>query len=175
MQFLSIGLLTAAVGEWQFSVFLRNDPGNFIGSLAFNALYLTLVYLFTRLLLNILRKHPTLIMIYSAVFGLIGLRVKWFHISNSPWGNPQANQAGMFAYWACMVVIPLIFLLEMRLVKSFITRYALVYLSLVWLGQLLIVSPSLRFVFRIYTFILGFLGLIVGVFWVGAKRSAPPS
>ncbi len=43
------GLLTAAVGEWQFSVFLRDDLANFLGSLAFNTLYLSGVYLVTRL------------------------------------------------------------------------------------------------------------------------------
>jgi|GEM_PF-6811812 len=34
---------------------------------------------------------------------------EWFSIGSSPWGNPQTSQPGMFAYWACMALVPLAF------------------------------------------------------------------
>lgn len=124
-------MLTAAVGEWQFSVFLSGDVDNFIGSLAFNTFYLTGVFLVTRPLLNALGECPAFIVMYTVISGLAGLMVKWFLIGNSPWDNPDASKVGMFAYWACMTLIPLIFLLERRPVQTFVVRYALAYVVLV--------------------------------------------
>lgn len=175
LRFLLIGLLTAAIGEWQFSVFLRSNLNNWMGSLAFNALYLTGVYILTRLLLDALRKHSIFILIYGVVFGLIGLMVEWFLIGNSPWGNPQASQLGMFAYWASMVVVPLVFVLEMHLVMSFILRYAFRYIFLALLGQSLIANPNYRFAFHIYLVILGYIGLMLGIFWAALKQKSPSS
>lgn len=165
LQFLLLGLLTAAIGEWQFSVFLRDDLDNFIGSLAFNTLYLMGVYVITRLLLPTLRDRPKFILFYTGFFGLTGLMVEWFLIGNSPWGNPDASQAGMFAYWACMALAPLAFLIENRPLQTFIVRYALVYVVLVLLGQFLIPSPDWRFAFHIYAVVFGYLGLMAGILW----------
>lgn len=163
LRFLLFGLLTAAIGEWQFSVFLRGDVDNFMGSLVFNAFYLTGVFLVTRPVLKAFRERPAFIMLYTAIFGLAGLMVEWFLIGNSPWGNPDASQVGMFAYWSCMALIPLIFVLEHRPVQTFVVRYALVYIVLVLSGQLFIVSPDWRFAFHIYAVILGYSGLMIGV------------
>ena len=165
LQFILLGLLTAAIGEWQFSVFLRNDLDNFIGSVVFNTLYLTGVYLVTRFLLTTLRNRPRLILFYTGLFGLSGLMVEWFLIGNSPWGNPDANQLGQFAYWACMALVPLMFLMEKRHLQTFILRYALVYIGLALLGQFAIPSPDWRFAFHIYAVILGYLGLMIGILW----------
>lgn len=166
LRFLFIGLLTAAIGEWQFSVFLRHDLDNFIGSLAFNALYLIIVFLFTQPLLNTLRNPPRFFLLYGIGVGMIGLMVEWFLIGNSPWGNPQASQVGMFAYWASLVVVPLVFLLDLHLLKSLIVRYGFAYTLLVIFGQFLISTPELRYAFHIYTFLLGYSGLIGRIFWV---------
>ncbi|MCX7609813.1 MAG: DUF5696 domain-containing protein [Anaerolineales bacterium] len=163
LRFLLLGLLTAAVGEWQFSVFLRSDLRNFFGSLGFNALYLTGVYLLTRPMLSLLRKRLAFLPLYTALFGFTGLMVEWFLIGNSPWGNPQASQVGMFAYWACMALVPLMFLLQRRSVQGFIVRYGLVYIVLVLLGQSLIADSDWRFAFHIYSVILGYAGLMLGV------------
>jgi len=164
-RFVLLGLLTAAIGEWQFSVFLRDDLDNFIGSLVFNTLYMTGVYLVTRLLLTVLRNRPKFILFYTGFFGLSGLMVEWFLIGNSPWGNPDASQVGMFAYWACMALVPLMFLLEKRSLQNFILRYALVYTVLILLGQFAIPGPDWRFAFHIYAVILGYLGLMLAILW----------
>jgi hypothetical protein len=164
-QFIFLGLLTAAVGEWQFSVFLRDDLDNFIGSVVFNTLYMIGVYLVTRLLLTTLRNRPKFILFYTLLFGFAGLMVEWFLIGNSPWGNPDASQPGMFAYWACMALVPLMFLLEKPHLQTFIIRYALVYIALAVFGQFVIPSPDWRFAFHIYAVIFGYLGLIAGILW----------
>ncbi len=164
-RFILLGLLTAAIGEWQFSVFLRDDLDNFSGSLVFNTLYMTGVYLVTRLLLTVLRNRSKFILFYTVFFGLSGLMVEWFLIGNSPWGNPDASQVGMFAYWACMALVPLMFLLEKPSLQNFILRYSLAYIALVLLGQVTIPSPDWRFAFHIYAVILGYLGLMLAILW----------
>ena len=161
LQFILLGLLTVAIGEWQFSVFLRNDLDNFIGSLFFNTLYLGGAYLITRILLTTLRNRPKFILFYTALFGLSGLMVEWFLIGNSPWGNPDASQVGMFAYWACMALVPLMFLLEKKRLQTFIIRYGLVYTALALIGQFAIPAYEWRFVFHIYLVIFGYLSLMM--------------
>lgn len=175
LRFLILGLLTAVVGEWQFSVFLRGDVGDFLGSLAFNVLYLTGVYLLTRPVLSLLCRHRAFLLFYTVLLGFSGLLVEWFLIGNSPWGNPDASQWGMFAYWACMVLVSLMFLLKKRAVQTFIVRYALGYTALIVLGQFLIPSPDWRFAFHIYAVILGYSGLMIGTLWkyfVHSSRSS---
>lgn len=163
--FILPGLLTVAIGEWQFSVFLRNDLDNFIGSLFFNTLYLGGVYLITRILLTTLRNRPKFILFYTVLFGLSGLMVEWFLIGNSPWGNPNASQVGMFAYWACMTLVPLMFLLEKNLLQTFIIRYGLIYTALALLGQFTIPAYEWRFAFHIHLVIFGYLGLMMSILW----------
>ena len=170
LQFILLGLLTAAIGEWQFSVFLRADLDNFIGSLLFNALYMTGVYSLTRVFLGILRQRPYTLVAYTAGFGSSGLMIEWFLIGNSPWGNPQASQVGMFAYWSCMALVPLIFLLKKRLLQTLITRYAFGYTLLILLGQFAIPSPEWRFAFHIYAVIFGYLGLMISIV-IGSIRN----
>jgi hypothetical protein len=165
LRFVLLGVFTAAIGEWQFSVFLRNDPDNFIGSVVFNTLYLSGAYLLTRILLTTLCNRPWFILVYMALAGASGLMVEWFLIGNSPWGNPDASQAGMFAYWACMTLVPLVFLLEKRALQTFILCYGLVYIALALVGQLAIPSPEWRFAFHIYAVIFGYLGLMLAVLW----------
>ncbi|MCG2785533.1 MAG: hypothetical protein L6461_10555 [Anaerolineae bacterium] len=164
-QFIFLGLLTAAIGEWQFSVFLRNDLDNFIGSVVFNTLYMSGIYLVTRLLLTTLSNRPKFILFYVVLFGFTGLMVEWLLIGNSPWGNPDANQLGQFAYWACMALVPLMFLMGNHHLQTFIIRYALVYIALAVFGQFVIPSPDWRFAFHIYAVILGYLGLMVAILW----------
>ncbi len=164
-QFVLLGLLTAAVGEWQFSVFLRNDPNNFLGSLVFNGVYLIGVCALTALVLPTLRRWPPALYGYTLFFGVCGLMVEWFLIGNSPWGNPQASQIGMFAYWACMALVPLTFWLPHTAKQRFIRRYALGYFIITALGQAFIPAAEWRFAFHIYTVILGYLGLMTALLW----------
>lgn len=83
-----------------------------------------------------------MLLLYTVLVGLSGLMVEWLLIGNSPWGNPDASQMGLFAYWACMALVPFMFWIEKRAVQAFIIRYALIYALLVLPGQLLVASPD---------------------------------
>jgi hypothetical protein len=164
--FVLVGVITAAVGELQFSVFVRGDWANLYGSMFFNALYLTGAFLATRLIFRFLPRRPAFLL-SAALAGAAGLLVEWFLIGNSPWGNPDASQIGMAAYWACLVVVPLIAIdpdSRLRPLKRRVGIYALAYAGLVMLGQWLIPSAEWRFAFHIWTVVVGYLGLLgVGV------------
>lgn len=161
--FVAAGVLTAAVGELQFSVFVRGDWANLYGSMFFNALYLTGAYAVTRVLFRVMPRRAAFL-ITVGLAAVCGLRVEWFLIGNSPWGNPDANQIGMAAYWACLVVVPLIAVdpdPRLRPLKRAIALYGLIYTVMVVAGQWLIPSAEWRFAFHIWTVVVGYLGLIV--------------
>ncbi len=92
--------------------------------------------------------------------------VEWFAIGNSPWGNPDASQIGMAAYWACLVIVPLIIIdpdSRLRPLKRRVGVYALIYTALALAGQWLIPSAEWRFAYHIGLVVLGYIGLLVGV------------
>ncbi len=162
LSFILIGVTTAAVGELQFSVLIRGDWANLFGSMVFNAFYLTGAFLVTRLTLRLLpRRVAFLVCAVLAAVG--GLAVEWFLIGNSPWGNPDASQIGMAAYWAGMVIVP--WLLtdpdpHLRPLWRVVGFYALVYVALVALGQGLIPSAEWRYAFHVWTVVIGYIGLV---------------
>ncbi len=163
LPFVLIGVLTAAVGELQFSVFIRGDWANLYGSMFVNALYLTGAFVVTRLLFRALPRRAAFI-ISVALAAVCGLMVEWFLIGNSPWGNPSANQLGMAAYWACLVIVPLIVIdpdPHLRPLIRTIVVYSLIYTSFAVLGQWLLPTADWRFAYHIWLVVLGYLGLIV--------------
>lgn len=160
--FVLIGVATAAVGEWQFSVLIRGDWTNLLGSVVFNAFYLTGAFLLTRLLLRLMPRRAALL-ITALLAAACGLAVEWFLIGNSPWGNPAASQIGMAAYWASIVLVPWLLIdLDPRLhpLKRAIVVYALGYVALATLGQWLIAPAEWRFAFHVWAVVLGYLGLV---------------
>lgn len=161
--FVLIGVLIAFIGELQFSVFIRGDWANLLGSVVFNALYLTGAYGVTRLIFAMTRRWSTAFLFSAVLAAVVGLGVEWFVIGNSPWGNPAASDVGMAAYWACMVVIPLVLTDpdgRLRPVRRFITGYAVVYTVIILAGQAMIPSAEGRFVFHILAVIAGYVGLL---------------
>lgn len=159
--FVLIGVLTAAIGEFQYSVLLRDDWANWFGSMFFNALYLSAAFVVVTFICR--RASRRMAMLLCVVLaGLAGLAVEWFAIGNSPWGNPDASQIGMAAYWACLVVVPLILIIpdpQLHPLKRAIFRYGLVYTAAVLLGDRLVTSPDWRFAFHVWTVVFGYLGL----------------
>lgn len=161
--FVLVGVLTAAVGELQYSVFIRGDWANFYGSMVFNAVYLSGAFVVTRLLFRLFPRRPAFV-VTVALAAVAGLMVEWFLIGNSPWGNPDAAQVGMAAYWAGLVVVPLIVSdtdARLRPLRQTVVVYGLVYMALILLGQGLIPSGDWRIAFHIWTVIIGYLGLIM--------------
>jgi len=107
--FVLTGLIFAAVGEYMFSVILRGDWSNFFGSIFFNSLYMLFVFLSSRLIFAFITRPLAALLVYYVLYGATGLAVEWYLIGNSPWGNPDASQWGMFAYWTSMSMMALIF------------------------------------------------------------------
>ncbi len=173
--FVLVGVLTAAVGELQYSVFIRGDWANLLGSMVFNAVYLTGAFVVVWALFRLLPRRAAFLacVILAAV---AGLGVEWFLIGNSPWGNPDAGQLGMAAYWACLVVVPLIVVdgdARLRPLKRRIAVYAAVYTLAVLLGQWLLPAGDWRFAFHIWTVVIGYLVLLV-LCVAGYLRNAYP-
>jgi hypothetical protein len=161
--FVLLGVFIAAVGEVQFSVFIRGDVPNLIGSMGFNALYLAVWAAATGLLLRVLGRRPFTVLLITALAGLVGLMIEWFIIGNSPWGNPDASNVGMFVYWACMVVVPLALLdpaPETHRLRRNVLLYGLVY-TLLALAVQFIPNETIRYVYHIWSVILGYLGLLI--------------
>ena len=161
--FVLIGLVTVAVGEWQFSVFIRGDLANFWGSVFFNTVYLLFAAVIAGWIARRMGSGTRTLLVLAGLAGLAGLGVEWFLIGNSPWGNPAANQPGMFAYWACMVVVPWILTTsDPRLgkLKRTMLAYGIVCTAIACLVQLL-PNADVRFVLHIWLVILGYLGLLV--------------
>lgn len=161
--FVVIGVLTAAVGEWQFSVLIRGDWANLYGSIVFNAIYLTGAFVVTRLIFRLVARREIALLLCAGLAAVCGLLVEWFLIGNSPWGNPQASQVGMAAYWACLVIVPLIMIdpdRRLRSLKGYIALYALLYTALALLGQWLLPTAEWRTIYHIWLVIVGYIGLI---------------
>lgn len=160
--FVSIGVVVAAVGELQFSVLVRGDWANLYGSMVFNAVYLSGAFLVTLLIFRLLPQR--LAFLVGAVLAAAGgLAVEWFLIGNSPWGNPDANQIGMAAYWAGMVLVPWLLIdsdPRLRPLKRVIGFYALGYVALAALGQGLIQSIEWHYAFHVWTVVIGYVGLV---------------
>lgn len=180
--FVIIGVVTAAVGELQFSVFISDDWANLYGSMVFNAVYLSGAYLVTRLLFRVIPRRPIAFLVCLALAAVCGLMVEWFAIGNSPWGNPDASQLGMAAYWACMVIVPLIAIdpdARLQPLKRVMAGYALIYTALAILGQWLLPPADWRFVYHIALVVFGYLALIilcaVGYLKATRVRRAVPS
>ena len=171
--FVLIGVLTAAVGELQYSVFIRGDWANLFGSMVFNAVYLTGAFVVTRLLLRLLPRRAAFLLAV-ALAAVAGLMVEWFLIGNSPWGNPDASQIGMAAYWACLVAVPLIVLdpePRLRRLKGAIAVYAAVYTAAALLGWALLPGATWGVVYHIWSVIFGYTGLL-GVCVVGYLKAS---
>lgn len=161
--YVAIGVLVAVIGEVQYSVFIRGDVANLIGSMGFNVLYLTGAAGVAWPIFRTLGKRPLTILLVTALAGFAGLTIEWFVIGNSPWGNPDASNMGMFAYWACMVVVPVAFLDSdhhtSRLRRN-ILIYGVVYMLLALAAQL-IPNADLRYAYHIWSVIFGYLGLLI--------------
>ena len=163
MGFTGIGLVIAGIGETQFSVFIRSDISNLIGSVVFNALYLTVAGLVSGLLVKRLGDGLAAIVAHVAGFGTAGLMVEWFVIGNSPWGNPQASQIGMFSYWSAMVVVPFVCLrpdTRLAALKKTIAVSVLLYTIAAVVIQLT-ANPTVQFVYHIWAVVLGYTALIL--------------
>ena len=103
---LVLGSLFATVGEFLFCVLVRQSLPDYLFTLAAYPAILALTYLPLRWIERRMPSEPTADMAAYAIAGLLGLAIEWFVIGNSPWANPEANDLGMFAYWATVLAMP---------------------------------------------------------------------
>ncbi len=161
--FVGIGLVVAGIGEMQFSVFIRSDINNLIGSLVFNAVYLAVASLVSWCVVARLGDCLATMVWHVGLFGTAGLMIEWFLIGNSPWGNPQASQIGMFAYWSAMVVVPFVVMRQnarLATLKKTVAVSVVLYLFVALVIQR-VPNPTLHFVYHIWSFILGYIALLL--------------
>lgn len=94
------------VPEFTNLVVIHRDLPGYLGALGAYAVLLIMGY---GVLVLIDRSLPGPLwsnVVAILVFGFAGLAVEWFLIGNSPWGNPDAIQWGMFVYWVGLFMIP---------------------------------------------------------------------
>ena len=92
--FVLIGVLTAAVGELQYSVFIRGDWANLFGSMVFNAVYLAGAFVLTRLLFRLLPQR--------AAFLVAVALAAWVLLPGETWGLPITSGRSSLATRDCL-------------------------------------------------------------------------
>jgi hypothetical protein len=103
---LVLGTLFATLGEFLFCVLVRQSVPDYLFTLAAYPVILAVAALPMRW---IERHMPAPLAADIGVYafaGFAGLAIEWFVIGNSPWANPDANDPGMFAYWATVLAMP---------------------------------------------------------------------
>ena len=131
--FMFVGMVFALVGEFMFKFFAQPSMEVFWGMTVVYLVILTFVY-FSGKLMDMIFKRKLLAEVNCYVlYGLMGLAIEWFLIGNSPWGNPDADQLGMFSFWATVCFGPRIFLNDRkgvagvkRGIKMFFFIYAVI-------------------------------------------------
>lgn len=106
LTFLLFALFTMAAGEFQGNAILKGRFDWFLMAVVLYALIAAAYYLLGRTLDRFAHGE----IIYYFACGASGLLViEWLILGNTPWQNPGAIQAGMFAWWAAIGMVPRIF------------------------------------------------------------------
>ncbi len=117
-KFVSISLFFAMWLEFFYKFGATYDPDNFIGAIFVYFIYLSIIYFL------IIRKFHSRVKTLLLVFGFLGLMAEWFLIGNSPWGNPQAFQLGMFVFHAVYPICAISFVYEdsLKRIRKYVLR-----------------------------------------------------
>lgn len=166
-QFVCVALIFFAVMEFGFSVLIRDDMSNFIGSIVINFMYLNIAFWILNKWFPIDKLSIKSEFKIFLIFGFVGLFIEWFLIGNSPWGNPQASQHTMFIYWGGAILFSRILMLKdekfMKL-RTYMKRYFFGFSLLYILGGI-ISSGEVRFVYLILGAIVGYDLMMVFYIW----------
>jgi hypothetical protein len=107
--FLFIGIITMLAGEFQINVLVLNKGVSaFLMSIGLYIALLLVAYAVGKLLERIFSEKRVDV-IYYFLGALFGLALEWIVFGNSLMQNPYANQAGMFAWWGAVFLMPRIF------------------------------------------------------------------
>ncbi|RPI38884.1 MAG: hypothetical protein EHM59_22710 [Betaproteobacteria bacterium] len=169
---LVLGSLFATLGEFLFCVLVRQSLPDYLFTLAAYPLILALTYWPLRWIEQRMPSELSADVAVYAVAGFIGLAIEWFMIGNSPWANPEANDLGMFAYWATVLAMPRL-LLDARPCIRPVRRAAVVAFAAYAAAALTIgfLTPQpLRLFVLAWVVVLGYTGM--NLFFVRALRRA---
>lgn len=174
-----MGLLFMFAGEFLVNVVFKETVAGFFGTLMLYAIMLACAYPVTRLIKKISKSSAQFLGVMIILFGTLGLFVmEWIIIGNSPWGNPDANQAAMFIWWAGVFVFPVFWSETLPALQSLRRRslwYHALYSGLILLMMLLIpfipvMKPLALFVFTYGLFPYAYF--LAAFFWYTKKSTA---
>ncbi len=162
-KFIFIGLLVTLAGEYQINILVQHkELGPFLGTFVNYAIFLIIFFAFGKVLDKKFEAGKA-DLIYYFVAGFVGLAIEWFLIGNSIFANPQANQAGMFAWWTGVFMIPRIFTKQSNQANAVVKKkiyYILIPYSIlsVLLVSLLPATPeTLRIIALALSMMVGFI------------------
>ncbi len=156
-----LGSLFATLGEFLFCVLVRQRMPDYLFTLAAYPVILALTYMPLRWIERRMPSELSADMAVYAVAGLMGLAIEWFVIGNSPWANPEANDLGMFAYWATVLAMPRLFL-DVRTYLRPVRRAASIAFAVYAAAALAVgfITPQpLRLFVLVWVVVLGYTGM----------------
>jgi hypothetical protein len=167
LKFVAFGSFFATVEEFLTVVVLRGDLGGYIFTLLILfPVFLTFVYLSSRLLNRLVASEPACALIHWFAYGLLGLMIEWFLIGLAPWSDPEAHplamtvfQLGMFSFWATVAFAPRLFVdagEPGRRVGRSVLKFFIPYMLVVYVLGIL-VPAQLKFIVIIALIIFGYL------------------
>jgi len=166
IRFTLVGLCFALVVEVFYKFFAGLNPKAFLISIVFYAIYLQPLYLLHQWLNRNPEGQITRARINNLAFfiiaGLVGLVVlEWGLVGNTPKGNPNASQLGMFLFHAVYPFMARIFVdrtPEARELQKFLLKYYGIFIVVCAAG-IAISNEFLRFAWFIYAPLVGSAGL----------------
>lgn len=162
LRFVFAGLCFALVVEIFYKFFAGLNPKAFLISIVFYVLYLQPLYLLHNLLNRFFGNSKLSHIGYFFLTGLIGLiALEWGLVGNTPKGNPNASQVGMFIFHATYPAMARLFSDRSdvsRCIQKSIKKYYFGFIVLCIAG-VLIPNEFFRFVWFIYFPLFGSIGL----------------
>ena len=161
-----VGLGFALVVEVFYKFFAALNPKYFLISIVFYVIYLQPIYLLHKRLKRSSRgqeeKARREDLAFFIISGLVGLIVlEWGLVGNTPKGNPNASQLGMFVFHAVYPFMARVFVdrsAEARVLQKGLLKYYGIFIVVCAAG-VVIPNDFLRFAWFIYTPLLGSAGL----------------
>lgn len=153
MKFTFAGLGFALTCELFYRLFARFQPQLILVAAVFYLVYLQAIFALSR------RTNTVTFVISSGLIGLFAL--EWGLVGNTPWGNPNASQLGMFIVHAAYPMAARLFADNGQVeMQDRVLRYWAKFCLVVLCG-VLIPHPFLRFAWFIYAPIVGYAGLLL--------------
>jgi len=166
LKFIAVGLVFALFVEFIYRFIGRFNPKAFGIALLFYPFYLTFAYTISRIADRVI-KSPLWANVFCFIFfGFFGLMVEWKLLGNSPSGNPNASQIGMFAMWTVFSCMPRLFTdpEAPANIKKVVTRFFTAN-AVITIPVALMLSQPQRFIWSIYSQVVAYVVTMLFLFW----------